>query len=145
MTTPYVRLPPDGNDHYVNMCICIYVYIYTHTYTYVLQRGRAGPSQVRISEGDFFRVPSPRHCAPLWLWPSGQALARASSNPFAKQRLGGTSLECHPLGTAPRSGFGHLAKLWRGRLQTLSLSSDSGGLPSYCLRDPYTASFLLPP
>ena len=35
-----------------------------------------------ISEGDFFWVPSPRHCALLWLWPSGQALARASSNPF---------------------------------------------------------------
>ena len=34
--------------------------------------------------------------------------------------LRGTSFECHPLGTAPRSGFGHQAKLWRWRLQTLS-------------------------
>ena len=32
----------------------------------------------------------------------------------------GTSFECHPLGTAHRSGFGHRAKLWRGRLRTLS-------------------------
>ena len=96
-------------------------------YIHNLPRGRAGPSQVLISKWDFFRVPSPRHCAPLWLWPSGQALVMASSNLFAKQRLRGTSLECHPLGTAPRFGFGHPAKLWRGRLQTLSLSSDSGG------------------
>ena len=64
-------------------------------------QARSTKRRDEISEGDFFQTPSPRHCAPLWLWPSGQALERASSNPFTRQRLG-----VHALNRAAGHGVG---------------------------------------
>ena len=112
---PLTSLTPFQRERDVCMCIYIYIYVYISlslslsrspcllsryhhicvlvpeahgTKRVFFLQARSTKRRDEISEGDFFRVASHRHCAPLRLWPSGQALARASSNPFASSESG---------------------------------------------------------
>ena len=111
---------------YIYTYIHIYIYVYMHMYMYVCLHTTLAAVHIALPESEFvdsfpFGIARARRSQT-----SVRDLLRWQARSDTMKSLRGTSFECHPPGTAPRSGFGHQAKLWRGRLQTLSLSSDSG-------------------